>query len=222
MRDHPLYSDPDLVRAVTRELLRNGKTIFQIFQLHPDEEKHSKEMLELTDLPTQARVLSLGSGVGGMEAIWKKLRPDLEFELVNASQEQIELNLCPGKTVVSDAEGYISPNRPFDCVLLAYVLGHVDVKPTLQSAYDNLGSGGILLIYDVFNSTPAFDKALAYQSPNFQDVGVFMKEHGMSYRHLIYQTVPGDFATRVIPIGLLKQTVPALFVLEKGEVSART
>lgn len=161
---HPLYSDPELVARVTREHLDAGRSVFQIFQLGADEHAHSLRVLELLKLPDRARVLSLGCGVGGMERYWHETRPDLEFELVNNSQVQLDLCVCPGRRVLGDANTYTAA-QPADCVVLAYVLGHCDVPLALAAAAANARKGGVVAVLDVFNGSASFDSNFCYGSP---------------------------------------------------------
>jgi SAM-dependent methyltransferase len=212
---HPLYRDAAQVRAGTEWHLAQGHTVFQLFQFEGGEAEHSRCVLELACLPRNATVLSLGSGVAGMEAHWLAGRPDLTFELVNYSPEQLALSLCPGRRVVADAQGYVSEHGPFDCVVVAYMLGHVDALATLQSALRNVKPGGRLVVLDVFDSTPEFDAALTYTSPTRADVRAIESVCGLGLRAAMTGFKPTDYVRRELPATLLEQTTPALFVLDK-------
>ena len=164
---HPLYSDDQFLGMVTKTLLDSGHSVFQLFQYPENEYEHSVMLLRLADPCYRAhRILSLGCGVGGMEAHWLTHRPELRFELVNISQEQLDMCVCEGRKIKADAETYRSDQAPFDMVVLSYMLGHVVPKPALESALANLAEHGTLLIYDVFDGTPRFDRELLYKTPS--------------------------------------------------------
>jgi SAM-dependent methyltransferase len=211
LADHPLYSNDDAVRDVSEWLLEHGYTVLQLFQMPNNEQEHSEWMLELVDPKGSAkRVLSLGCGVAGMEAFWKRLRPELEFELVNISQSQLELSLCEGRKICADAEGYVSDAGTFDIVVLAYLLGHVDAEVTLESAYENVAPGGKLFIYDVFNGTERFNHEMHYDSPSSDQILSF----GLPVTMLTRVIPLGQFAKKHVP-WVADHCIPGLFIFEK-------
>lgn len=162
--DHPLYSDEALVHKLTKGLMDEGHTIFQLWMFSQDEYTHSVCVLQQIRLPRNARVCSLGCGVGGMEYYWSRESPDLQFDLVNRSQAQLCLCRCPGIRTHAKIEN-IHAYKIYDCVILAYVLGHVDVEKTLRQAERMCKPGGKILVLDVFDSAPVFDRELLYDSP---------------------------------------------------------
>lgn len=210
---HPLYRDPALVRHTTEQLIDSGNTVFQLFQFAGGERLHSIRVLESLALPVNAQVLSLGCGVAGMEAVWADVRPDLVFELVNKSADQLDLAVCPGRKVCADAEGYKSENGPFDCVVLAYMLGHVDVAATLRNAFANLKRGGKLIVLDVFNSSDLFNETLAYKSPLIEAVETVADEYA-GFRSFMYGCFDPCEHAQALPEDLLAQTTPAMFIAE--------
>jgi SAM-dependent methyltransferase len=211
--DHPLYQNDDAVRNVSEWLLDRGYTVLQLFQMPHNEQEHSEWMLKQVG-QCGNRILSLGSGVAGMEAYWKKLRPELEFELVNISQSQLDLSLCDGRKICADAEGYISDAGPFDIVILSYVLGHVDIDATLESAGGNVAPKGKLLIYDVFNGSDRFNEEMHYDTPCLSDIVNFSRVYG-GYPLRILTSIPlGEFCVKYVP-WVVTQTVPGLFIFEK-------
>jgi hypothetical protein len=213
LSQHPLYRDESAVRQITEWHLSQGRSVFQLFQFPGGELEHSLRLLALIDPPHVARVLSLGSGVGGMERYWQVARPDLSFELVNVAQPQLDLCRCEGAHVLADADGYISSSGRFDVVLLAYMLGHVDVAATLDSALANLKSGGALVVFDVFDSTQEFDAAFCYESPALAEVERFSVEHGLRSQLIERDLESCSYVRDEVPAALLRQTQPALFIL---------
>jgi ubiquinone/menaquinone biosynthesis C-methylase UbiE len=123
-----------------------------------------------------------------MEAYWKQRRPELSFELVNISKEQLNRSRCAGREVHANAETYVSDQGPFDLVLVCYLLGHVDVEATLCSALRNCAPGGKLLVYDVFEGTTKFRDTLFYETPSFQQLEIFGTANGLRFRTVLEET----------------------------------
>lgn len=217
---HPLYSNPELLRAITKLLLEQGHSVLQLFQMPPGEREHSNWILGLSDPKrTARRVLSLGCGVGGMENYWKQARPELEFELVNIAQPQLDLCLCEGVKVCADAATYQSPAGQFDLVVMAYLLGHLDPpgRPweALRNAYFHVAPGGRLVIYDVFNGTKYFQDALFYHTVTLSWLELFGVSHNLHFREVRQGGIPlGEFAKREVSWAA-DEVMPALFVFQK-------
>lgn len=215
--EHPLYGDANLTRFVSQWHLQQGHTVLQLFQLgRSGERSHALELLRLTDPPQGARVLSLGCGIGGVEAYWRQARPDLSFELVNISQEQLDLCQCKGYKVCADAQGYASPNAPFDVVLLGYLLGHVDMHETLTAALDNCEPGGRIVIVDVFDVSARFRQVMCYDPPTFAAIEWWCAASLLRLRRVVeggaeLQLVP--FIADAAP-WVEREATPGLFVLE--------
>lgn len=211
--EHPLYRDDAAVRAVTLEHVAAGRTIFQMFQFGASEAEHAEQMLEIVaPLPEGGSVLSLGCGVGGMERLWQLRRPDLSFELVNVSPAQLDLCACEGERVLADAEGYVSPRGPFDCVVLACMLGHVDVQATLASALRNAKAGGVLLVADCFNSSASFDSEMHYRSPSLPVVQAFGLQNAAWVETIDAGLRPHPWIKQTLP-EIERATTPAVVVM---------
>lgn len=210
--EHPLYRDDAQIGRATMEHLAAGRTIFQMFQFGCTEFQHARRMLDIANPPHDARVLSLGCGVGGMERLWQLARPDLTFELVNISAAQLDLCACEGERVLADAQGYVSPRAPFDLVVLACMLGHVDATLTMRSAWANVRPGGRLLVADCFDSTPEFDACMFYSSPRRLDVSTDVDALWVdTYRSGLR---PTNFIAETLP-HVDQMTKPAVLLLEK-------
>jgi hypothetical protein len=156
-----VYDDDEKVGLYTEELMQGGRTVFQLWQLARTERDHSELLLKCLFLPPNAHVVSLGCGVGGMEAYWQQLRPDLRFTLINRSQAQLDLCLCEGTKVLADLDDIdqVGPIPPCDLIVMAYMLGHVDAPKLLA----RLGRSPVLLL-DVVDTTPDFNKRMDYQT----------------------------------------------------------
>ena len=164
--EHPLYSDEEIVARETARHIAQGRSVFQLFQLDPDERLHSLKVLALAGLEANAHVVSLGCGVAGMEHYWQQARPDLQFTLVNNSACQLELSkqFCAGMRWHADAQDFV-PMGPADCTVLAYMLGHVDAEATLRNAIANTRKTGSVIVLDVFDADRRFEQQMAYYPP---------------------------------------------------------
>jgi len=165
---HPLYHSDATVADETAKHVAAGRTVFQLWLTAPDEREHSAHVLRLLEPHPQARVLSLGCGVAGMEAHWAAARPDLRFTLVNRSQAQLDLCRCPGRRVVADVASRAlraEVGGGYDIVVCAYVLGHVEPERVLLNAIAACKRGGLVLVLDVFDASPDFQAGLMYLAP---------------------------------------------------------
>jgi hypothetical protein len=210
-----MYQNEGQCALLTDQMLATGHTVFQLFQKGYEPE-HCKWLLDLADPKRKVkRVLSLGCGVSGMEAHWHLARPELEFELVNISQEQLDRTLCQGRRVWANAETYHSDNGPFDMVVIAYLLGHVLVEMTLLSALGNLAPRGKLLIYDVFEGSKRFCRELFYDTPTFEQLEIFGTANGLRFREVMQGGVPlADFSKKYVP-WIAVESKAGLFIFQK-------
>ena len=209
---HPLYSDEVLVARVTDWLLRHGRTVFQSFLLYPTSERmHSLSILGRVNAPLDARVLSLGCGVAGMEAYWHDVRRDLRFTLVNASAAQLLRCLCPGDRVLADMQDEAAlSSLPdwacYDLVVMGYSLHHVashEVPAMLKKAFACLRPGGTLLVLDVVEGSQRFSDAVRYEalhSLDLQRAGLVRLDHGLTW-HRLPTEVLGEHVAEVLDAG---------------------
>jgi SAM-dependent methyltransferase len=190
LEDHPAYGDEAVVAAVTEWLLQQGRTVFQTFLLDPDERRHSAMVLQRLHAPHRARVISLGCGVGGMEAYWCEERPDIEVTLVNQSMAQLARCVCPGARVLADmrdvdslpaAEGVDG----YDIAVLGYSLHHCDdVAGMVEAARSLLVPGGTLLVLDVVDGSAAYHDVVHYRTPRSFELataGLVRLDYGMTW-----------------------------------------
>jgi len=206
------YADDSVVRTFTESVMRYA-TVFQLFQLEESEHAHSLRLLELIKLPIGAKVLSLGCGVGGMEAYWQAARPDLDLTLVNISPAQLDLCLANGRRVLIDAQEY--RGEACDVVVAAYMLGHVDPVRLVRIAAEHVRPGGVLLVADVFDSTPAFDYALQYDSPSRKEIERTISASGLEAMHILTDLQAPDHVKGVVPSYLMELTHPAIMIYQR-------
>lgn len=200
--DHPLYGDDKLVGIVTDWLLDQGRTILQLFLLGGEpapgyprptsaEATHSRAVLARVNAPEGGRVLSLGCGVGGMEAHWHHARTDLRFTLVNASRAQLDRCLCPGDLIYGDMRDHHTTHPLWgtqDIVVMAYSLHHVeDVPRMVRLARRCLKPGGTLLVIDVVDGTKRFSDAVKYEALDSRvlaEAGLVRNDHFLTWQRL--------------------------------------
>ena len=219
-RNHPLYKDEALVADWTDRLVNAGHSVFQLFQFPSNEEQHSLILLDIVDPKRELTlVMSLGCGVAGMEAYWKRARPELKFHLVNTSKAQLQRSLCDGDLIRADAQSYSSQLAPFDLVVIAYMLGHVEALPTLRRAAAQLRPGGKLFVYDVFNGTEEFSQRLCYRMTSLSQLEQFGVQSQLRFRVVVEGGIPVAPCMHDIDAELAKwlptQATPALFVFQQ-------
>ncbi len=164
MTDHPLYADEELVRQETQRHLDAGLTTFQLWLTQPTERLHARWVLGQLDPPYRARVLSLGCGVAGMEALWLAEQPDLRFTLVNVSLAQLDLSMCWHMRFCMDAM-HFAPVGKFDVIVLAYAAGHLDYALLIARAKGWLAEEGQIVVLDIFDVEPETQRLLHYNAP---------------------------------------------------------
>lgn len=215
-----LYEDDEMVGRLTAEAMaKAGTDVFQIFKLG-DDDFHAARLLQLFDPPEGARVIDVGCGVGGMSRRMASLRPDLSWTLLNISAYQ--LGHCPDSMARVHAAFEDAPlaDGSADAIMLAYVLGHLDLKRAMASAARLLTFGGVLFIWDM----SAFDDAdkervkttLDYTLHRVADVWQAAIDVGLRLTDLSndFIATTADFA-RLVPAGelelLLDGVTPQLY-----------
>ena len=79
----------DHLAVITDDFVRKNIKVLQIHRFADGEFDHLKRLERWAELPFGARVADLGCGVGEVARIFKQLRPDLSFCLVNISEAQL-------------------------------------------------------------------------------------------------------------------------------------
>jgi ubiquinone/menaquinone biosynthesis C-methylase UbiE len=143
------YSDKQLIEAATRASLDADVRILQAYRLHREEREHVRRLLTLANLPANATVLDVGSGVGEFGKLAEEIRPDLGVIHMNVSQFQLEISPPWQARVCARAEQISLRDGSVDVVMLAYTLGHCPFLRTLLEIKRVLTPGGVLIVYDV-------------------------------------------------------------------------
>jgi SAM-dependent methyltransferase len=193
-----------LVGRVTDDLLAQGRTVYQMFLLDPDERLHAQAVLAHVFVPIGGRVLSLGCGVGGMERHWVDAMPSIEVTLVNQSMAQLARCVCPGARVLADMrDGPSLPGSGYDVVVLGYSLHHVDDVPAMLAvAYSMLRPGGTLLVLDVCDGSPGYEQAVQYRTLHagvLAHCGLVRLDHGLTWHPMPAEVVGQHVASLLVP-----------------------
>lgn len=144
------YRDDDAVDRVTRELIAQGKRVFNIYKFPGGDDRHIAELLRLFDPPKGATVLDAGCGIGTVAAGMKVARPDLDFILLNISPAQ--LRLCPPELphrIEGSFEAIPLPDASVDAMMMNNSLGHGDLDAAMREAARVVRPGGVLFIFCV-------------------------------------------------------------------------
>tara|TARA_R100001377_G_scaffold31964_1_gene17443 strand:- start:150 stop:791 length:642 start_codon:yes stop_codon:yes gene_type:complete len=144
--------DLDQLSEITDDFVSRGVRVFQIHRFAGSEFHHVKRLERWAEIPHGARVADLGCGVGEVSRIFKEIRPDLSFCLVNISETQL---LHADHTMQQYACSFLNvpePDESFDAVLFCFSIGHEDHAVAMSEARRLLRPGGILFIYDMVRS----------------------------------------------------------------------
>lgn len=177
-----IYDDDAQVERLTAEVLEHGSDIFQIFRLAERDDAHVRRLLDFLDPPWRARVIDGGCGVGGVAWRMRRLRPDLDWTLVNISRSQ--LARCPRgmRKIEASLEEIPVVAGSADAMIIAYALGHVDLERTIEEAARVLASDGVLLIWDMVADSEAdatrFHALLDYTLHQPAEIWGAAKRHG--------------------------------------------
>ena len=138
------------VNNATLACMRQGIRVLNAFLLADDEAAHAAKLLELMRPPTGAVVLDAGCGIGEVARLMRAHRPDLQFKLLNISEQQ--LALCPPdcERILASYDDIPLADNAVDVVMLNYALCHSNHWLTvMQEAQRVLKEGGILFINDM-------------------------------------------------------------------------
>jgi len=122
---------------------------------------HVATIIGAMDPPVGARVLDIGCGTGDVARLAKTIRPDLRFDLLNFSEEQ--LLDCPPDMPrwLCDSGNMPFNSGTFDVVLFSFALGNMDVEVAVAEAMRVLKVGGTMFINEQMTDNAAASDAMA-------------------------------------------------------------
>jgi phosphoadenosine phosphosulfate reductase len=140
--------DTSVLSSITEEVVTRGWDILQPYRFADTGIEHIHYLLDLIDAPIGATVLDVGCGIGAVAEIMHGIRPDLQFILLNAVKEQ--LDLCPDFTKLQcDAHAIGMPDASVDVVMMHATLCNLDYQVALAEASRVLKPGGTLFVNDL-------------------------------------------------------------------------
>lgn len=141
--------DLEAVERATVGAVQNGHTILQAHRFAPNDFEHVRRLTLWADLPHDARVVDMGSGVGEVARIWNLFQPDIEFCLVNISPLQLELSPPDMARYCCDMTDVPEPDQAFDAAICCFAIGHVDRFKAFREMARLVKPGGIVFVYDM-------------------------------------------------------------------------
>jgi SAM-dependent methyltransferase len=141
--------DTTLIDAQTPTAVAAGHLVLQAHRFAASDFDHVAQLHNWAELPKNAYVLDAGCGVGETAKIFKELRPDLDFCLVNLSDVQLAYAPPKMEQHCCDFCAVPEPDGVFDAALFFFSIGHADAGAALREAGRLLRKGGVLAIYDM-------------------------------------------------------------------------
>ena len=214
------YDNDQLVGEVTRAILeRTGSKLLQFHRFSPQEEAHTTHLLTFFDPKQNARIADIGCGVGAMADWIKYYREDLEFILVNKSDEQ--LRMCPEIFEKRPGTAEQLPLAPgeVDAIMAAYVLGHVDRRKFILECDRVLAAGDHVYIYDLFAESKGDNRLeldLQYSEMTVNGLIGEFNDGGFNYgRQAATRFLPEEFRSILPRPDTLNRTVSVALIFEK-------
>jgi len=141
--------DLEAVELATVQAVQSGHTVLQAHRFADSDLAHVRRLTLWADLPNDARVVDMGSGVGEVARIWNLFRPDIEFCLVNISPLQLELSPSDMARYCCDMTNVPEPDQAFDAAICCFAIGHVDRFKAFREMARLVKPGGIVFVYDM-------------------------------------------------------------------------
>ena len=141
--------DHDAVQASTIQMMGAGIQHLQGHRFADSELGHAARLLRWAEVPANAHVVDLGSGMGGIAAHWGQMRNDLRFTLVNINEFQLLLSPKGCTTILCDMASIPVNAGSFDMAIALFSLGHGDLEEVFSEASRILKPGGVFFIYDM-------------------------------------------------------------------------
>jgi ubiquinone/menaquinone biosynthesis C-methylase UbiE len=145
--------DLDRLAVTTEDFVARNIRVLQIHRFAKSEFRHVKRLERWAEIPHGARVADLGCGVGEVSRIFKQLRPDLSFCLVNISEAQLLYADPAMQRYTCSFLNIPEPDESFDAALFCFSIGHEDQAEAIAEARRILRPGGILFIYDMIRKS---------------------------------------------------------------------
>ena len=139
----------DAVEAATRGVVDRGERLLHIHRFADTESGHLARLLQWAEIPPKARVIDLGCGTGEMARQWSRLRPDLDWVLVNLSPVQLAYAPATMRQHCVDMRQVPEEDGAFDVALCCFAIGHEDAGEVYDEMARLLTPGGVAFVYDM-------------------------------------------------------------------------
>lgn len=204
------------VEAATRLLVENGERLLHLHRFASTEAAHLARLLQWADLPPKARVVDLGCGTGEMARQWSRLRPDLDWTLVNLSPVQLAYVPETMRQYCCDMRQVPEWDESYDAALCCFAIGHEEAREVYSEMARLLVPGGVAFVYDMICATGVHQgvRQLDYTVNTRDAMEAAGREAGL--RLDLYLEPTGDttrWATQVCPEGMpyFVGTAPAIW-----------
>lgn len=133
----------------TKMFMDDGCFILQAHRFGETDELHLCKLLHWACVPKNAKVIDFGSGTGVMGHFWTKMRPDIEFCMVNISQFQLDSMEPIGIQHRCSMEEVPEPDDKFDVAICCFSIGHADMDEAIAEMARVVKPNGCVFIYDM-------------------------------------------------------------------------
>ncbi len=141
--------DVRLIDELTPEMVARGVKVYQIHRFADSDYEHVKRLERWAEIPLDAHVIDLGSGVGEVAKVFSSVRRDLVFTLVNVSSEQLRYSPREMEKIHASFLKVPRESEEYDAALFCFAIGHEKHEDALKEAHRILKKGGVLFIYDM-------------------------------------------------------------------------
>ena len=138
-----------VIEQQTHVLVEAGERLFQLHRFADGDSAHVARLERWAEFPHLGRVVDMGCGTGEMARLMRRVRPDLDFVLVNLSPVQLAYAPIDMRKHLCDFRCVPQPDESFDAVMFCFSIGHELVAEALREAARLLKKGGVLFIYDM-------------------------------------------------------------------------